>query len=260
MRFASLGSGSEGNALVVEAGGDSTAARRILVDCGFGLAKARQRLARLGLGVEDLDAIFVTHEHGDHLGGAVKLALTADVPLCITRGTVAAGLRELPSRLVLRFIEAEQPVVLEALRIEPVPVPHDAREPVQFVIDDGVSRLGVLTDLGQSTPHLVRCMTRLDALVLECNHDARMLQEGPYPWSLKRRIAGPWGHLANDAAAALLASLDQSRLRTLVAAHLSRSNNRPELARAALAAAWAGAHPDDVLVADQDLGTGWVTV
>jgi len=259
VRFASLGSGSEGNALVVESGGAAPPIR-ILIDCGFGPARARQRLERLGLAPRDLHAIFVTHEHGDHLGGAARLARTAGIPLHITRGTVAAGLREIPDGVTLRFIEADRPVELEGLRIEPVPVPHDAREPVQFVVDDGTRRLGVLTDLGQSTPHLIRRLSRLDALVLECNHDPRLLHEGPYPWALKQRIAGPWGHLGNDAAAALLAGLDQSRLRMLVAAHLSRSNNRPELARAALAAAWAGARPDDVQVADQDQGTDWFSV
>lgn len=259
MRFASLGSGSEGNALVVEAGA-AAGPVRILIDCGFGLTRARQRLERLGLSPRDLHAVFVTHEHGDHLGGAVRLVRAAGVPLCITRGTVAAGLGVVPEQLPVHFIEADRPIELEGLRVEPVPVPHDAREPVQFVVDDGVHRLGVLTDLGQSTPHLERSLSRLDALVLECNHDPELLRGGPYPWALKRRIAGPWGHLGNDAAAALLANLDQSRLRTVVAAHLSRSNNRPELARAALASAWAGARPDDVRVADQDLGTGWLAV
>ena len=133
-------------------------------------------------------------------------------------------------------------------------------EPVQFVIDDGQARLGVLTDLGCVTAHVVRAMSRLDALVLECNHDAGLLAASDYPWSLKRRIAGPYGHLENGAAAQLLGALDQSRLRTVVAAHLSRSNNRPELARSALAPAWAGARPEDIRVADQDSGIDWTEV
>ncbi len=259
MRFASLGSGSEGNGLVVEAGRQG-APMRVLIDCGFGLAQVRRRLARLGLAPTDLHAIFVTHEHSDHLGGAVRLARAAGAQLFMTRGTAAAGLRELPEGLPLQLIEADRPIELEGLRVDPVPVPHDAREPVQFVIEDSRSRLGVLTDLGQSTPHLVRRMTGLHALVLECNHDAAMLRDGPYPWSLKRRIAGPYGHLENAAAAALLAQLDQRCLGTVVAAHLSRSNNRPDLARRALSAVWAGANEQDVLVADQDQGLGWTEV
>ena len=133
------------------------------------------------------------------------------------------------------------------------------REPVQFVIDAGGRRLGVLTDLGRSTPHVLRAMSRLDALVLECNHDEALLRDGNYPAMLKRRIAGDYGHLANAAAAHILGAIDQDRLRTVVAAHLSRSNNSPELARAALSAAW-GCAPEDIVVADQDDGFGWIAV
>jgi phosphoribosyl 1,2-cyclic phosphodiesterase len=140
-----------------------------------------------------------------------------------------------------------------------VPVPHDAREPVQFVIDDGRHRLGILTDLGRPTPHVVRAMSRLDAIMLECNHDAGMLENSSYPASLKRRIGGDYGHLANHVSAQLLAAIDHDRLRTVVAAHLSRSNNLPELAREALAGAW-GQDPEQILVADQDDGIQWVEV
>jgi phosphoribosyl 1,2-cyclic phosphodiesterase len=258
VRFASLGSGSEGNALLVEAGGASPA--RILIDCGFGVREARRRLAGLGLALEQIDAVFVTHEHSDHIGGAARVAVAAGAPLHMTTGTALAGLPQPPAGLRLQCLDAHRLLEVAGLRIEPVPVPHDAREPVQFVIDDGQARLGVLTDLGCVTAHVVRAMSRLDALVLECNHDAELLAASDYPWSLKRRIAGPYGHLENGAAAELLGALDQSRLRTVVAAHLSRSNNRPELARKALAAAWAGAQPDDIRVADQDTGIGWTEV
>jgi len=258
MRFCSLGSGSEGNALLVEATVDSRTVR-LLVDCGFGVREAQRRLARLDLVPREIDAILVTHEHGDHIGGARRLSSSFGVPIFATAGTVRAGLSAEAGAAGWTLIDSHACFEIGGVRVEPVPVPHDAREPVQFVIDDGHARLGVLTDLGRATPHVLRAMQRLDALMLECNHDEAMLEASDYPSSLKRRIAGDYGHLANRAAASLLASIDHSRLRTVVAAHLSRSNNRPELAREALASAW-GDGPESILVADQDHGVGWIAV
>jgi len=256
MRFCSLGSGSEGNALLVECAVGGRAVR-LLVDCGFGLREFQRRLARLDLAPTDLDAILVTHEHGDHIGGAARLAGACGIALYMTEGTARAGLATDAARALSRRIDSHAPFEIDGVRIEPVAVPHDAREPVQFVIDDGASRLGVLTDLGRQTPHVVRAMQHLDAIVLECNHDERMLEASDYPYPLKRRIAGDYGHLSNAAAARLLAAIDHGRLRTVVAAHLSRSNNRPELAREALASAW-GDGPESIVVADQDHGIGWI--
>ena len=258
MRFKSLGSGSEGNALLVECG-DAHAPVRLLIDCGFGVREARRRLECLGVADGGLHAVLVTHEHGDHIGGAPRLAAALGVPLYLTHGTARGGRAAMRAQAQVRFIDPHRSFEIEGVAIEPVAVPHDAREPVQFVVDDGAARLGVLTDLGHATPHVVRAMQRLDAIVLECNHDPVMLEASDYPAALKRRIAGDYGHLANAASAELLAAIDHSRLRTVVAAHLSRSNNRPELARAALAQAW-GQDPDAVLVADQDEGIGWVSV
>jgi phosphoribosyl 1,2-cyclic phosphodiesterase len=257
VRFRSLGSGSEGNALLIECGAGS-AAVRLLIDCGFGMRELQRRLQRVGLGVQDLDAMLVTHEHGDHVGGAPRLAAKFGIPLYMTAGTaVAAGLvRNGPTPLL---IDPHRTFDIGGVVIEPVPVPHDAREPIQFVIDAGGVRLGVLTDLGRSTPHVVRSMSRLDALVLECNHDEAMLRDSDYPAMLKRRIAGDYGHLANSAAAGILGAIDQQRLQTVVAAHLSRSNNAPALAAGALAAAW-GSAPEDIVVADQDEGFDWIAV
>ncbi len=251
MRFASLGSGSRGNALLVEAG-----ETRILIDCGFGVREAHARLARIGLSPEDLSGILITHEHGDHIAGAFKLAVRNRLAVWMTHGTFSAappGRMELPR---VELIDSHQPFQVGALDIHPFPVPHDAREPVQFVFSDGRHRLGVVTDLGCSTPHVEQMLTGCDALVLECNHDEEMLQQGDYPAHLKRRIAGRFGHLDNTAAADLLAALDVSRLQHIVAAHLSQQNNTPALAQAALAGVL-GCAVEWVGIADQDAGFDW---
>jgi phosphoribosyl 1,2-cyclic phosphodiesterase len=255
VRFASLGSGSEGNALLVEAD-DGT---RVLVDCGFGVREALRRLERLGVEPSSIAAILVTHEHADHVGGVFRLARRHGIPVHLTRGTWLAACPPgggHDASVDLRFVCAHQPFALGGLGVEPFTVPHDAREPVQYVFDDGHGRLGVLTDIGHPTPHLPAALPRLTALVLETNHDAGLLASSDYPPSLKRRIGGLYGHLENGDSAALLSRLDRSRLRTVVAAHLSRQNNRPGLARAALSAVL-GADPDEVLVASQDDGLGW---
>jgi phosphoribosyl 1,2-cyclic phosphodiesterase len=251
MRFASLGSGSEGNALLVESGGT-----RVLLDCGFPLSEVTSRLARLGLEASSLDAVIVTHEHGDHGGGVAKLAARHGLPVYLTRGTLSglgADGRELGNR---KLIDAYTPFAIGAIEVTPYTVPHDAREPVQFVLGDGAARLGVLTDTGQPTPHIARSLSGVNALVLECNHDLDMLMNGPYAAQLKKRIAGRLGHLSNEASAELLRAMDCSRLQHLVAAHLSQTNNTPRLARAALAGAL-GCAPEWIGVATQDEGFGW---
>jgi phosphoribosyl 1,2-cyclic phosphodiesterase len=251
MRFASLGSGSQGNALVVESG-----STRVLLDCGFGLADSAARLARLGLAPSDLSAIVVTHEHDDHIGGVARLARKHGIPVWLTHGTLN-GFEALFAEVAsVNVISGYAAFSVGGLHVEPYPVPHDAREPAQFVFGDGARRLGVLTDAGCSTPHIEAVLSRCQALVLECNHDLDMLRASSYPPRLRERIAGRFGHLDNDAAAALLARLDNSSLQHLVAAHLSQENNRPELARAALAGAL-GCEADWIAVADQASGLDW---
>ena len=253
-RFASLGSGSQGNGLVFEAGGT-----RLLLDCGFNPREVKARLARLGLAPEDLAGIIVTHEHSDHVGGVFALAKQARLPVWLTYGTFCAvreADEEVAQGVEVTLIDGLEAVAIGDVQVQPFTVPHDAREPVQYVLSDGKSRLGVLTDTGCATPHIEAMLSGCEALVLEANHDRDMLSRGAYPAWLKARVGGRFGHLSNGASAALLAALDCSRLRHVVAAHLSHQNNTPQLARSALESAL-GCEPEWIALADQAEGFAW---
>jgi phosphoribosyl 1,2-cyclic phosphodiesterase len=251
MRFASLGSGSDGNALVVECG-----TTRVLLDCGFGPRELKLRLARLNLAPENINAVLITHEHNDHIGGAPAVARRFGVPVRLSYGTLCGATRGFAEGTEIDVIDSHQSFAIGDLEIRPFPVPHDAREPTHFVFSDGARRLGVLTDAGSVTPHMLAMLSGLDALVLECNHDAEMLANGRYPPPLKARIGGRLGHLSNTTAAQLLASVAGDRLQHVVAAHLSRENNAPELARRALAGVLNCAD-DWIGVATQSAGFDW---
>jgi phosphoribosyl 1,2-cyclic phosphodiesterase len=254
LRACSLGSGSGGNALVVEAR-DGLAVTRVLVDNGFNLRQLGRRLERAGLAGNDIDAVLVTHEHSDHVGGVARFARKAGIPVYCSEGTErAARLRALG--VEWRELASGVRQELGALVIDPYEVPHDAAEPLQFVFGDGRRWLGLLTDAGEPTPMMVAALRRVDALVLECNHDEQMLRMGPYPSFLKARIAGSRGHLSNVQAAALLRQLDCARLQWVATAHLSAQNNTKALACAAVAAVL-GCAAADVAVADQEEGLGW---
>ena len=252
IRFASLGSGSRGNATLIEK--NST---RILIDCGFGVKDTRTRLARLGLELEDLKGILVTHEHGDHIGGVGRVARACGVAVYCSHGTYLTGrLGQVPD---LRLISSHKRFAIGDLEIEPVPVPHDAKEPIQYVVGDGDKRLGVLTDLGSITPYIRHCYARCDGLILETNHDPQMLQQGPYPPKLKRRVGGPYGHLSNGQAQALLKALQHPHLQHVVAAHISDKNNTEQLAKTSLAAALS-CEPNEIPAIDQDEGLHWMSL
>ena len=252
MRFASLGSGSEGNALVVEVNHT-----RVMLDCGFGLRDTTSRLAQKGLEPKDINAIVITHEHGDHIGGAARFARKHKLPVWMTHGTYSMFRQQCEQLPEIQIFDSHQNFNIDDITLSPFPVPHDAREPAQFVFSDGARKLGVLTDVGASTAHIEAMLSGCDALVLECNHDSQLLQNNNrYPAGLKKRISGIFGHLDNQAAAALLAKLDTSRLQHLIAAHLSKHNNTPELALDSLAITL-GCTPDWLDYAKQDDGFSW---
>lgn len=228
----------------------------VMMDCGFNLSDTVARLARLGLQPESLDGIVVTHEHGDHVSGVARLARKYNIPVWLTHGTFHAHFKTLGDLPNVTEINPHIPFAIRDVLVSPYPVPHDAAEPVQFVFGEGAKRLGVLTDAGSTTPHIEQMLSGCAALVLECNHDAELLANGDYPFGLKQRVGGRFGHLNNAVSAGLLARLDNSRLQHIVAAHLSRKNNTPELAVTALSGAlncaeeWVG-------VASQDGGFAW---
>ena len=253
MRFASLGSGSSGNALLIQERNTS-----VLLDCGFGLNEAVTRLQRLNISADQLTGIIVTHEHDDHASGVFKLAAQFNTPVWLTHGTFKMSSRYLPSKVsnLVHIIDSQTEFSINDLSIQPFTVPHDAREPVQYSVSNGQHKLGVLTDVGMTTPHISKHLNGCDALVLECNHDLEMLEKGPYARSLKQRVGGDLGHLDNQSAAKLLSNLNNSKLKHMIAAHLSAKNNTPDLAQQALASvlhcekSWIG-------VADQAMGFDW---
>lgn len=251
MKFASLGSGSEGNALLVVSG-----RTQVLMDCGFGLNDSIARLDRLGVEPCQLSGIVVTHEHGDHIGGVARLARKFDLPVWLTHGTLRSQASGFADKVRVNEIDPHRPFAIGDLCITPYPVPHDAAEPVQFVFSDGARRLGVLTDAGCHTAHIEQMLSGCHALVLECNHDTDMLRNGDYPYSLKQRVGGRFGHLSNHEAAYVLSRLDVSRLQHLVAAHLSSRNNMPQLAVQALCEVL-DCEADWIGVATQDEGFAW---
>lgn len=229
-----------------------------MVDCGFGVRETESRLVRLGLKASDITAVLVTHEHKDHVGGVFALARRHNLPVWMTHGTykaVASSCTELD----IRFCRDGSGFIAGSFSVMPYTVPHDAREPVQYIIREGRVKLGVLTDTGHSTPYLIEVLGGCDALVVECNHDRAMLAASSYPPFLKERIGGKYGHLSNESTGAILAELDRSRLHTVIGAHLSRQNNTPHLAMAALANA-VDHEQTNIVIACQEAGFAWIDI
>lgn len=252
MRFSSIGSGSAGNGLVVEQG-----STKLLLDCGFGLRDTEQRLARINITPDQLTGILITHEHEDHAGGVFKLARKYRIPVWLTHGTFKMIEKNLPAEpLDLLIIDSHSKFNINEIEMTPFPVPHDAREPVQYTFSNGNKKLGVLTDTGCTTPYIQEMLSGCDGLVLECNHDIDMLMNGIYPMSLKQRVSGRLGHLDNTSAANILSQLDNRHLKHIIAAHLSEKNNKPALAISALSSAL-NCERDWIEIASQETGFNW---
>ena len=260
LRFKSLGSGSSGNATLVEVqSGIHTS--RLLIDCGLRLRDLEAALLQAGTSAEEIDAIFITHEHGDHVGCARHFVKRYATPLWMSQGTwlaIADAAWE-PYQPLLHVARDGNPFEIGALLVSPFTVPHDAREPLQLRCSDGDRHLGILTDLGHASAHVVNALQNCHALLLEANHDLDLLQASAYPPFLKRRVAGPWGHLSNDAAGTLLTQIQHTALNHVLAAHLSERNNTPELARASFSQVL-GRAPSEISIADPVNGSCWLQV
>lgn len=253
VRFAVLGSGSKGNALVVQAGSST-----VLVDAGLNPRETKRRLAHLGLELKDLTALVLTHGHGDHVAGAGPLAGALRLITWCTRGTRDFVARRAGLSNPCVF-EPGEPFQVGSLQLCGFPVPHDCPGTVGYVIDDGDERLGICTDLGRPDKNVGRALRDCDTLYLEFNHDVEMLRHGPYPAALKRRVEGPYGHLSNEDAAEVLRQARSPHLRKVLLAHLSETNNLPRLARNAAEPVVDGADVE-VAIAPQHHPTGWLRV
>ena len=232
LRIVPLGSGSRGNATLIEAG-----STRLLVDAGLSARTLARRLEGLGVPPRSLAAILLSHEHHDHAAGAERFSMRHRVPVVCSAATLAA-LDRSPEHLAewIALPEAA-PLELGDFRVESFPLPHDAARPVGFVLRAAGLSVALATDLGHATTLVVERLRGAHALLVESNHDERMLRDGPYPWQLKQRVAGRLGHLSNDDAAALLQQVVGEACQAVVLLHLSEHNNTPELARRTAAAA-----------------------
>lgn len=251
MRFASVGSGSLGNASLIHTG-DTL----LLVDCGFSLRTLTERLAVLDFCPSQITAVLVTHEHADHIRGIGPLCRKFNLPLYLTHGTSQS--KALGVIAQKYFIAAGEQFQIGEISIEAHSVPHDAREPVQFIFGVGKKRLGLLTDTGSIPESLVSNYQSLNALILEANYCPEMLSRGPYPPSLKERVGGAWGHLSNQQCVGLIEQLSLAELQHLVIAHISQKNNTPERVMASLE------HLPEIIpilrLADQEGGFGWLHI
>lgn len=233
MRLLNIASGSTGNATYI--GSETT---HILIDAGISRRRILEGLAKAGLCLEDIDAVLVTHEHMDHISSLGVLERTREIPVYATEGTIR-GICSTKSlgkfnADVLHSVKSDNPFMIGDLEIQPLSVDHDANEPVCFRVGCGTKSAAIVTDLGEYNPYLLEHLKGLDILMLESNHDVRMLEAGPYPYPLKMRILGKYGHLSNEKSGMLLSKLLHDKIRHIALGHISRENNTRELAKLAV--------------------------
>jgi len=258
VKISVLGSGSQGNSILV-VGGNT----RVLVDAGFSGRALEGRLGSLGILPEEIDAIVVTHDHGDHTRGVGIFARRHGTPVFLTDLTREACGPLFRGEEELRSYRAGFPFRIGSLRVEPFLTAHDARDPVAVALTDIETgfKLGVATDLGRPTSQVRHALSQSDVLVLEANHDPGLLHQSPYPASVRTRIASSHGHLSNEAAAQFAVELLHPQLAAVVLAHLSAECNRPDLAEAVVGEALRGAGFEGILqVAEQDIPTQLMNV
>lgn len=251
MRFASLGSGSKGNATIIETNNTC-----LMVDCGFSIKDCIRRLERLQKTPDDITAILVTHEHSDHWKGVLPFASRYSLDIYITAGCLRATGLDAQDYCGINLIDSHKSFQIGEVKVKPIPVPHDAKEPVQYIFSDKNHRLGILTDVGFITPYIEQQYSGCDGLLVEANHDLQLLDSGSYPRFLKERVSSQWGHLNNNQTAALIEIIDQSCIKKLVIGHISQSNNNKDIVKRVIDNVFKGS--GDVIYADQEEGFDWL--
>jgi phosphoribosyl 1,2-cyclic phosphodiesterase len=251
VKFASLGSGSKGNATIID-----TEHGCLMIDCGFSIKETARRLERVGKSPQDISAILVTHEHSDHWKGVLPFASKFSIDVYATAGCYRAVNVSPSTSKLLKVICSHSEFMINNVHVLPIPVPHDANEPVQYIFSYDQYRLGILTDVGNITPYIVEQYNNCSGLLVEANHDIELLQAGAYPKFLKDRVAGQWGHLNNHQTASLLSAIDQQSIQKLVIGHISESNNNSARVKQAIEDVFP--RSEKIIYANQNEGFDWM--
>jgi phosphoribosyl 1,2-cyclic phosphodiesterase len=251
VKFASLGSGSKGNATIID-----TENGCLMIDCGFSIKETTRRLERVGKSPQDISAILVTHEHSDHWKGVLPFSSKFSIDVYATAGCYRAVNVSPSSSKLFKIVCSHTVFMINRVQVQPIPVPHDANEPVQYIFSYDQYRLGILTDVGNITPYIIQQYNNCTGLLVEANHDVELLQAGAYPKFLKDRVAGQWGHLNNAQTASLLSAIDQQSIQKLVIGHISESNNNSARVKQAIEDVFASS--EKIIYANQNEGFDWV--